>query len=85
MKGGTYLPGNTGPDGIHYDVHGNLWTQSPLLGGIVEINPRGLIFGFAPIPNGDAATTNFAFGGPNNHYIYFQGAISGPFWRFKAP
>ena len=25
VKAGTYLPGNTGPDGIHYDVHGNLW------------------------------------------------------------
>jgi hypothetical protein len=51
----------------------------------VEINPRGLILGFAPIPNGDAATTNFAFGGPDNQYIYFEGAISGTFWRFKAP
>ena len=38
VKGGTYLPGNTGPDGIHYDVHGNLWAQSPGLGRIVEIN-----------------------------------------------
>ncbi len=38
-----------------------------------------------PIPNGDAATTNFAFGGPDNQYIYFEGAISGTFWRFKAP
>ena len=85
VKGGTYLPGNTGPDGIHYDVHGNLWAQSPGLGGIVEINPRGLILGFVPIPNGDAATTNFAFGGPDNQYIYFEGAISGTFWRFKAP
>ena len=44
-----------------------------------------MILGFVPIPNGDAATTNFAFGGPDNQYIYFEGAISGTFWRFKAP
>ena len=28
---------------------------------------------------------NFAFGGPDNQYIYFEGAISGTFWKFKAP
>jgi hypothetical protein len=48
VKAGTYLPGNTGPDGIHYDVHGNLWAQSPGLGGIVEINPRGQSAGTRP-------------------------------------
>jgi gluconolactonase len=85
VKAGTYVPGNGGPDGIHYDVHGNLWAQLAGLGGIVEIDPRGVILGFVPIPNGDAATTNFAFGGPDNQYIYFEGAISGTFWRFKAP
>ena len=55
------------------------------LGGIVQIDPRGMIIGFVPIPNGDTATTNFAFGGPDNQYIYFEGATSGTFWRFKAP
>ena len=44
-----------------------------------------MILGFVPIPNNDAATTNFAFGGPDNQYIYFEGATSGTFWRFKAP
>ncbi|HET7880689.1 MAG TPA: SMP-30/gluconolactonase/LRE family protein [Acetobacteraceae bacterium] len=85
VKAGTYLPGNGGPDGIHYDAHGNLWAQLAGLGGIAEIDPRGVILGFVPIPNGDAATTNFVFGGPDNQYIYFEGAISGTFWRFKAP
>jgi gluconolactonase len=65
-------------------THGNLWVQLGGLGGIVEIDPRGLILGFVPIPNGDAATTNFAFGGPDNQYIYFEGAISGTFWRCSA-
>ena len=36
-------------------------------------------------PNNDAATTNFAFGGPDNQSIYLEGATSGTFWRFKAP
>ncbi len=85
VKAGTYVPGNSCPDGIHYDAHGNLWAQLGGLGGIVEIDPRGLILGFVPIPNRDAATTNFAFGGPDNQYIYFEGAVSGTFWRFKAP
>ena len=38
-----------------------------------------------PLPNGDAAGTNFAFGGPDNQYIYMEGAVSGTIWRFKAP
>ena len=44
-----------------------------------------MILGFVPIPNGDSVTTNFAFGGPDNQYIYFEGATSDTFWRFKAP
>jgi gluconolactonase len=85
VKAGTFIPGNGGPDGMHYDVKGNLWAALAGLGGIVEINPRGLILGFVPIPNDDAATTNFAFGGPDNQYIFLEGANSGTFWRFKAP
>jgi gluconolactonase len=85
VKAGTYCPGNGCPDGIHYDVKGNLSAQMARLGGIVEIDTRGIIVGFVPIPNGDVATTNFAFGGPDNQYIYFEGAITGTFWRFKAP
>jgi gluconolactonase len=50
-----------------------------------DLNPRGLILGFVPIPNGGAPTTNFAFGGPNNQYVSFEGATTGTFWRFKAP
>ena len=85
VKAGTYCPGNGCPDGIHYAVKGNLWAQMARLGGIVEIDLRGIILGFVPIPNGDLATTNFAFGGPDNQYIYFEGANTGTFWRFKAP
>jgi gluconolactonase len=85
VKAGTYFPGNGGPDGLHYDVKGNLWVGLPGVGGIAEVNPRGLIVGFVPIPNGDPATTNFAFGGENNQQLYFEGASTGTFWRFKAP
>jgi gluconolactonase len=85
VKAVTYVPGNSGPDGIHYDVHGNLWAQLAGLGGIIEIDSHGVILGFVPISNGDPAITNFVFGGPDNQYIYFEGANSGTFWRFKAP
>ncbi len=81
---GSYNPGNGGPDGIHYDVHGNLWAQLGI-GGIIEYDPRGVILGYVPLPNGDASATNFAFGGPNNQYIYMEGAVSGTVYRFKAP
>ena len=73
------------PDGIHYDVKGNLWAQMVALGGIVEIDPRGIILGFVPIPNGDLATTNFAFGGPDNQYIYFEGLPAGPSGASRRP
>ena len=85
VRAGTYVPGSGCPDGIHYDVKGNLWAAIARLGGIMQIDPRGLILGFVPVPNGDLATTNFAFGGPDNQYIYLEGANSGTFWRFKAP
>jgi len=52
---------------------------------LIQINPRGVVLGFVPIPNNDAATTNFAFGGSDNQDIYLEGATSGTFWRFKAP
>ena len=49
---GSYNPGNGGPDGIHYDVQGNLW--APLgIGGVIEYDPRGIILGYVPMPNGD--------------------------------
>ncbi len=82
--GGSYNPGNGGPDGIHYDVHGNLWAAMGI-GGVMEYDPRGFILGFVPLPNGDPAGTNFAFGGENNQYIYMEGAVSGTIYKFKAP
>jgi sugar lactone lactonase YvrE len=38
VKAGTFIPGNGGPDGMHYDVRGNLWAALAGLGGIVQIN-----------------------------------------------
>jgi gluconolactonase len=52
---------------------------------IIEYDPRGVILGYVPLPNGDAAGTNFAFGGPDNQCIYMEGAVSGTIWRFRAP
>jgi sugar lactone lactonase YvrE len=56
-----------------YDVKGNLWAATARLGGIVQIDPRGIIRGFVPVPNGDPSTTNFAFGGPDNRDIFLGG------------
>jgi gluconolactonase len=81
---GSYNPGNGGPDGIKYDVHGNLWAAAGI-GGVIEYDPRGFIVGYVPLPNGDASATNLVFGGENNQYIYMEGAVSGTFYKFKAP
>ena len=81
---GSFNPGNGGPDGIHYDVHGDLWAALGI-GGVIEYDPRGVILGYVPLPNRDAAATNFSFGGPDNQYIYMEGAVSGVVYRFKAP
>jgi sugar lactone lactonase YvrE len=78
-KGGNLWPGNGGSDGIHYDVKGNLWDQMFRLGGIIEIDPRGITLGFVPMPSGDLTTTNFAFGGPDNQCIYMEGRLLEPF------
>src|SRR6202795_1544977 len=66
VRAGTYFPGAGCPDGLHYDVKGNLWIAAGGLGGVIQVDPRGVIVGFVPIPNNDLATTNFAFGGPDN-------------------
>ncbi len=81
---GSYNPGDGGLDGVHYDVHGSLWALCGI-GGIIEYDPRGIILGYMSLPNGDTVSTNFAFGGRNNQYIYMEGAVSGTIWRFKAP
>src|SRR5207248_3085828 len=41
VKAGTYLPGNGGPDGLHYDVKGNVWFAAGTIGGIMEADPHG--------------------------------------------
>ena len=53
------------------------------LGGITEIDPPGIILGFVPIPNGDITTTNVAFGGPDNQYIYMDGRLLEPFGALR--
>jgi sugar lactone lactonase YvrE len=89
VKAGTYVPGNSGPDGIHYDVRGNLWAQLAGLGGIVEIDPRGIILGFVPIPNGERndqlrltrrrrQPVHLRRGGNQRDLLAFQGALSRP-------
>jgi hypothetical protein len=46
VKAGTFIPGNGSLDGMHYDVKGNLWAPLAGLGGIIQIDLRGIILGF---------------------------------------
>ena len=50
VRAATYLPGASCPDGLHYDVKGNLWIAAGGLGGMLQVDPRGIIIGFVPIP-----------------------------------
>jgi sugar lactone lactonase YvrE len=52
VRAGTYFPGAGCPDGLHYDVKGNLWIAAGGLGGVIQVDPRGVIVGFVPIPAG---------------------------------
>jgi hypothetical protein len=85
VKAGTYLPGNGCPDGIHYDVKGNLWAATARLGGIIEIDPRGLILGFVPVPNGDLATTNFASAALTTGISFWRGPSAAPSGVSRRP
>src|SRR5260370_213329 len=64
VKAGTYFPGNGCPDGIHYDVKGNLWAAAPRLGGILQIDPPTIIPPFVPVPNANLPTPHFPFLAP---------------------
>jgi sugar lactone lactonase YvrE len=81
----TFIPGNGGPDGMHYDVRGNLWAALAGLGGIIQIDRRGIILGFVPIPKGDTATTNFAFGGAVISTSTWRERLAGPSGASRRP
>ena len=86
VRAGTYLPGTGCPDGLHYDVKGNLWIAAGGLGGILQVDPRGIILGFVPIPNGDLVDDQLRVRRPGQQDdLSSMGANSGTFWRFKAP
>src|SRR5260370_12904968 len=78
VKAGTYFPGNGCPDGIHYDVKGNLWAASARLRGMLPIDPRGIILGFVPIPNSHLAPTNFPFARPPHPSLFLSLRVPPP-------
>src|SRR5262249_44792221 len=53
-------PATVCPDGIHDDVQGHRWATSARLGDILQIDPRGIMLGCVPVPNGDLLTTHVA-------------------------
>src|SRR3954467_7812620 len=44
IKAGTYMPGNGCPDGLHYDVKGNLWIDAAGPGATPHADPPGTNF-----------------------------------------
>jgi len=84
VKAGTFIPGNGGPDGMHYDVRGNLWAA---LAGLAAYpnQPAWNHSRFVPIPNNDTATTNFAFGAPTISPFIWKERPAGPSGASRRP
>ena len=82
-RSGSYNPGTGGPDGIHYDVKGNLWaawasaaSSNTTRGASSSAMCRCRTAMSPPILRLEARTTK---------YIYMEGAVSGTIYKFKAP
>src|SRR5258708_16228835 len=59
-RAGSYNPAARRPDGIHYDVHGNLWAMLGI-GGVIAYDPPGGLLLYVPLPNVDAPRPQLAF------------------------
>ena len=76
------LDGGWDPDGIDFDVDGNLYIAYFGSGLLVVVNPEGRVV--AEIPAGGKNPTNLSFGGPNGDWIYLTEAASNSLYLFKV-
>ena len=65
----TRFSGAGGPDGMSWDVKGNLYMAEWDQGGVYVIDPKGKIIEFIGVPEG-TGTTYCVFGGPDNKTLY---------------
>jgi gluconolactonase len=76
-------PGGGGPDGMCWDVEGNLYVAIWDAGGVAVLDPRGNQIDFIQVPEG-YGTTYAIFGGPDNKDLYILESNSNTIWKVKA-
>ena len=78
----SQLSGGWGPDGMAFDVVGNLYAAHYGGGHVIIVNPRGEMI--ERIPLGGLHPTNVAFGGPDRKTLYITEVATGSVYRFNT-
>jgi len=73
-------PGGGGPDGMCYDVKGNVYVAIWDAGGVAVLGPRGKQIDFIQVPEG-YGTTYAIFGGPDNKTLYILESNGNIIWK----
>jgi gluconolactonase len=76
-------PGGGGPDGMCYDVKGNLYVATWDAGGVAVLDPRGTQIDFIQVPEG-YGTTYAIFGGPDNKTLYILESNGNVIWQVEC-
>lgn len=81
---GIYLSGGSGPDGLAMDAAGGLTVAHNQMGAVWLFDRKGIPRYKMESCKGDH-TTNIAYGGPGNKFLYICEAESGCVLRAEAP
>ncbi|MFD1961789.1 SMP-30/gluconolactonase/LRE family protein [Novosphingobium panipatense] len=85
-KVGTYIQmsGGSGPDGLAIDVDDNLVVCHVGFGAVWLFSDRGEPMLRIDVPEG-RYTTNAAYGGPDNRWLFFTESSSGTIYKAEMP
>ena len=78
----SQLSGGWGPDGMAFDVAGNLYVAHYGGGDVIILNPKGEVI--EQVAVGGLHPTNVAFGGPKRRTVYVTEVATGSVYRFDA-
>lgn len=78
----SQLSGGWGPDGMAFDVAGNLYVAHYGGGDVIILNPEGEPV--ERIPVGGLHPTNVAFGGPDRRILFVTEVGTGSIYRFNT-
>jgi len=78
----SQLSGGWGPDGMAFDVAGNLYVAHYGGGDVIILNPKGEPV--ERIPVGGLHPTNVAFGRPDRRILFITEVGTGAIYRFKT-